>query len=319
MKSCSAAIWMLAVVFSAGAAAQNEANPEFEAVSIKVAPPPTGFGIRVMMRGGPGSDDPGRLDWNNVALREMITQAFNIKQYQIQGPDWLGNQRFDIVGKIPQGTTREQYRLMIQNMLKDRFGLVFHRETKEHAALALVVAKGGPKLKDSDPNDNSGFTPMMMRGPDGVERATAPPPPPPPPGAAGRGPDGGAGRGPGAAGRGGMMFSGPGHFQAKKMGMDGLVNMLSNLTGKPVVDETGLKGNYDFTVEYAPETVEGLAGFGPVPPPPGGEGRGPGASEPTGLSIYAAVQQQLGLKLDPKKLPLESIVIDRIEKMPTEN
>ncbi len=303
---------------SGGTAAPAEPAPEFEAISIKPAPPPTGNGIRVMMRGGPGSDDPGRLDWNNVAIRQMITMAFNIKEYQLQGPDWLGNQRFDVVAKLPYGATREQARLMVQKMLVDRFHMSFHRETAEHAAFAMVVAKGGSKLKESDPNDTSGFAPMVMRGPDGVERAAAPPPPPPPPGAGARGAAPGPGRG--GPGRGGMVMMGPGRLQGKKMTMDSLASMLSNLTGKPVVDETGLKGDYEVSLEYAPETAEGV-NFGPPPPAggAGGEGPRPSASEPSGLSLFAALQQQLGLRLEARKLPIENIVIERIEKNPTEN
>ncbi len=321
MKSSHLAIAVLAGGLAAGAFAQTDAVPEFEAASIKPAPPPTSNMIRVMMRGGPGSDDPGRVDWSNVSLRQMVTAAFNVKDYQVQGPDWLGSQRFDVVAKIPAGTTKEQYRLMIQKLLTDRFKMTFHREQKEHAAYALVVAKGGPKFKESDPNDTSGFAPMMMRGPDGDVRATAPPPPLPPPGGAGRGPDAGPGRG--GPGR-GMMMMAPGHMQAKKTSMDALANMLANLTGRPVIDQTELKGSYDITLDYAPETAEGLmmAG-GPMPPPSGGagsgEGRGPMAPDSSALSLPAAVQKELCLKLEPKKLPVENIIIDSIEKVPVEN
>ncbi len=319
MKSSHLAIAILAGSLTAVAFAQTDAVPEFEAASIKPAPPPTNNMIRVMMRGGPGSDDPGRVDWSNVSLRQMITNAFNVKDYQVQGPDWLGSQRFDVVAKIPAGTTKEQYRLMIQKLLTDRFKMTFHREQKEHAAYALVVAKGGPKFKESDPNDTSGFAPMMRRGADGDVRAIAPPPPPPPSGGAGRGPDAGPGRG--GPGRGGMMMMAPGHLQAKKTGMDGLANMLANLTGRPVIDQTELKGSYDITLDYAPETAEGLMMPGGPPPPggPGGEGRGPMAPDSSALSLPAAVQQELGLKLEAKKLPIENIIIDGIEKVPSEN
>ena len=324
MKSIALTAMILAGCLAAGAYAQTEAAPEFEAVSIKPAPPPTGMGIRVMMRGGPGSDDPGRVDWNNVSLRQMITNAFNMKDYQVQGPDWLNTERFDVVAKVPGDTTREQFRLMIQKMLTERFKMTFHHESKEHAVYALVVAKGGPKLKESDPNDTSGFAPMAMRGGDGVMRAAAPPPPPPPPpGGVGRGgPDGGPGRG--APGRGGMMMMGPGRLQAKKMGMEGLANMLSNVTGKPVIDQTELKGIYDFNLEYAPETAEGPMMMGGIPASAsgggGGEGRGPVPMEPgSGLNIYAAVQKDLGLRLEPKKLPLDNVFIDHMEKVPSEN
>ena len=195
MKSSHLAIAILAGGMAAGAFAQTDAVPEFEAASIKPAPPPTNNMIRVMMRGGPGSDDPGRVDWNNVSLRQMVTDAFNVKDYQVQGPDWLGSQRFDVVAKIPAGTTKEQYRLMIQKLLTDRFKMTFHREQKEHAAYALVVAKGGPKFKESDPNDTSGFAPMMRRGPDGDVRALRRLRRLLRPSGAGRGPDAGPGGG----------------------------------------------------------------------------------------------------------------------------
>jgi uncharacterized protein (TIGR03435 family) len=122
-----------------------------------------------------------------------------------------------------------------------------------------------------------------------------------------------------------MMMMGPGHLEGKKMNVEGLANVLSNLTGKPVIDRTELKGIYDFTLDYAPESAEGpmRMGGGMPPPPPGGtggEGRGPTASEPTfGLTIEAALQKELGLKLEPRKLPLDNIIIDHIEKVPTEN
>ena len=319
MKRAIFAQASLAALLAMGASAQKETIPEFEVASIKPAPPPAGNMMMVRTRGGPGSDDPGRLDWQNVSLRNMLTNAFNLKEYQLQGPDWLNTERFDVTAKIPADTSREQFRLMLQKLLADRFKMTFHHETKEHAAYALTVAKGGPKVKESDPNDNSGFAPMAMPGRGGdIQMRSAPPPPAPPPGAGGRGE--GPGRGPGP-GRGGMMRMMPGHFEAKKTNMDSLANMLSNLTGKPVIDETGLKGIYDLTLDFAPESAEGPMMMGP---PPGGGGGGevrmPSASDTgSGATIYSAVQQQLGLKLEAKKLPLDHVVIDRIEKIPTEN
>ena len=98
--------------------------------------------------------------------------------------------------------------------------------------------------------------------------------------------------------------------------------MLANLTGRPVIDQTELKGSYDITLDYAPETAEGLMMPGGPPPPGGpggGEGRGPMAPDSSALSLPAAVQQELGLKLEAKKLPIENIIIDGIEKVPSEN
>ncbi len=112
--------------------------------------------------------------------------------------------------------------------------------------------------------------------------------------------------------------------------MSGLVNMLANQLGKPVQDDTGLKGKYDFSLDFAPEEGQRMMGaMGPMPPPAGapghgGEAGGPGPmgsvpdSQP-GPSLFTAVQEQLGLKLEPKKGPVELLVIDRAEKVPTEN
>ena len=118
---------------------------------------------------------------------------------------------------------------------------------------------------------------------------------------------------------------GPGRLQAKKMGLEGLANMLSNLTGKPVIDQTELKGIYDFNLEYAPDSAEGgpmMLGGGPPPPGAGGgggDGRGPALPESTGLNLYAALQKDLGLRLEAKKIPLENVIIDHIDKVPSEN
>lgn len=279
---------------------------EFEVASIKPAPPPTGNGIRVMMQGGPGSDDPGRLDWNNVSVQQMLTYAFNVKDYQLQGPDWLNSERFILTAKIPQGSTRDQVRLMLQKLLAERFKLAVHHESKDHAVYALVV-KGTPKVKESDPNDTSGIGPPPGAR-EGLEAGRV-----------------GAGAPRVPPGRGGMMTMARGHLQAKRTSIEGLAAMLSNMVGKPVIDQTELKGIYDFTLDYAPDSVAGgpvMMGGGPPPPPPGagGEVRGPVASEPSSaLDIFAAVQQELGFKLEAKKLPLDNVIVDHIDRVPTEN
>jgi uncharacterized protein (TIGR03435 family) len=194
----------------------------------------------------------------------MLTNAFDIKDYQLQAPDWVDSERFIVTAKIPPNTTKEQFRLMLQRLLAERFQLQVHHESKEHAVYALVVAKGGSKLKESDPNDTSGIAP-----PPGARPGIAL-------GGGGGGDGGGRKGGPPAggpgAGRGGMMSMGRGHLEAKRMKVDGLANMLSNLAGKPVVDQTELKGIYDFKLDFAPDSVEGsfLIGGPPPPPPPGG-------------------------------------------------
>ncbi len=122
------------------AQAQTEEAPAFEVASIKqAAPQPAGM-MRVMMRGGPGTPDPGQLTFSNVTLKNVLMNAYDVKGYQIQGPGWLDTERYDITAKIPKGASKEQFRLMLQNLLAERFKVGLHRETKE---MPIVFAGGG--------------------------------------------------------------------------------------------------------------------------------------------------------------------------------
>jgi bla regulator protein blaR1 len=114
---------------------------------------------------------------------------------------------------------------------------------------------------------------------------------------------------------GAFVTSRPGHVQGHAMNMASLVNLLGALLRSPVVDRTGFKGNYDFDLEFTPDDA-------PPAPPVGGEGSVPTAGAPpdaNGVSLFAAVQSQLGLKLETKKGPMELIVVDHVERAPTEN
>ena len=146
------------IIFTSCAAFGQAAaeSPTFEVASVKPAEPPAGMGMmRVMMRGGPGSADPGQITYSNVSLKNVLTIAYAVKGYQINGPKWLDSERFDIVAKIAKGATKEQFQLMLQNLLAERFKLTLHHETKELPMYALVVGKGGPKLKESVEEDTA--------------------------------------------------------------------------------------------------------------------------------------------------------------------
>ena len=160
------------IIFTSCAAFGQAAaeSPTFEVASVKPAEPQTGMGIRVMMRGGPGSADPGQITYSNVSLKNVLTIAYAVKGYQISGPKWLDSERFDIVAKIAKGATKEQFQLMLQNLLAERFKLTLHHETKELPMYALVVGKGGPKLKESVEEDGAGSSagsPSGSAGPGG--------------------------------------------------------------------------------------------------------------------------------------------------------
>jgi len=277
------------------------ARPSFDVASIKAAAPPI-YGKLMIRMGG----DPGRIDYGNVSLKDIIRQAYDVHDYQISGPDWMNSIRFDIVAKVPDGAPEDQVPLMWQTLLAERFKLQIHRETKELPMYALVVGKNGPKMKESEIDANGTA--------DGGQGSGGPSPLPP----VKMGKDGmpqlpGGGRGPM------ILMNGRGHVTAKMMNMSGLVDILARSVDRPVVDQTELKGSYDFNLDYTPDESTRMPMPGGMPPPPGA-GEMHGADSPdNGLSLFAALQAQLGLKLEAKKGPVELIVIDRVEKAPTEN
>ncbi len=311
---------VLALTVWTGSAQTGDAPTTFEVASVKPAAPIVGGMIRVRMGGGPGSPDPGQINYSNVTLKNVLMNAYNVKGYQISGPSWLESERYDIVAKVPKGATKEQFQLMLQNLLAERFKLKLHRESKELPIYALVVGKTGVKMKETPKDDPA------------ADAAGAPPAAP----AAGfgggeprirMGKDGMPQMPPGGGGRGAMMMMGNGgkmRMQANKQKVTQIAEMLGNQLGRPVVDQTGLTADYDFTLEFAPDdTMRGPAGMAPPgPPPDGGGGPGGGAmssSEGGGPSLMSALQEQLGLKLEPKKGPIDLLVIDSMEKVPTEN
>jgi uncharacterized protein (TIGR03435 family) len=207
-------------------------------------------------------------------------------------------------GQIP----REQMQLMIQSLLEERFQLKAHHETRELPVYNLVVVKEGK------PEGGLAATPFGPRG----------------------GPRGGGPFDPSRPAplpRGAMrMMMNPTTgmtLEATSAPIANIVNMLQTSAGRPVVDKTGLKGRFDFKLNFSPEGLPGLpTPFGPAvpaPPPPGGAIAGPGgagltpntSAEPV-PSLFTAIQEQLGLKLESTKGPVEVLVIDSMQK-PTEN
>lgn len=277
-----------AMVFAACAAlGQQAAEPlAFEVASIKPSEPQPMGRIRVMM-----NTDGGMLRYSNVSIKDCIRAAFKVKEFQIEGPEWMDNERFDIVAKFPAGATEKQVPEMLQALLADRFGLKFHRSTKEHAVYALVAGKNGPKLKPAEVSTEE-------VNPPAGKRAGGPP-------------------------RGAVIMSmGPegAHFKAPSTTLSNLSEMISRFADRPVVDMTGIKGEYDFDLTFMPENMRGMpgGGHGPMGPPPGGPPAGAEPPADKAGSIYDSVQAY-GLKLDPRKAPIELLIIDHIEKTPTEN
>ena len=333
--NCAMAGTLLAILAGSAAFAQEagqigtesgankqDTKLEFEVASIKLSPPP-GNWIMMGGRGGPGSGDPGRLTYSNMNLMSLITMAYGVRSYQVQaGSNSLTEDRFDITAKVPAGASKDDVKVMMQNLLAERFKLAVHHETKELPIYALVVGKNGPKIKESSAVDTP--APAPAKAGDGV--APSPPGPPRPK----IGADGCPSFPETAKGRmGNMMMMTPNGACMLTTGgtMDGFAAQLSNWFDRPVLDMTGLKGKYDYKLRYDPASTPGrggpmmigmpLKGGGP----PGDPARmaAPDSDREPAPSIFSALQEQLGLKLDSRKAPIDLVVIDHVEKTPTEN
>jgi uncharacterized protein (TIGR03435 family) len=282
------------VSLHAQAPAPQGATPAFEVASIKRNNSGDGMTTR-------GFQPGGRMTFVNVPARQMIISAYQLQPFQvIGGPSWLTADRFDVIAKAPEGATPEQTNLMLRSLLAERFKLRVHTETREMPVYSLVKARTdgrlGDKLKPS----------TIDCGASGRGRGG---PPPPGPGAAP------GGSGPQAPLSGCRMMMTPGRLQAGGQPIAQLTNLLSNLLGRPVVDKTGLTGPYDVELSFMPD---GLGRGGPGGPPPPGAPAFIQAPDPDAPTLVTAVQEQLGLKLESERGPVDVIVIDSIEP-PTED
>jgi uncharacterized protein (TIGR03435 family) len=235
----------------------------------------------------------------------LLTMVYNVQRLQVRGPMTLESERFEITARVPAGATREQLRTMIQSLLADRFKLKLHRESKEMASYQLMVARNGPKFKASgtEAATPAGGTslPPGPGGPPPLDKDGYPITPP---------------------GRESMMAILPGRarIRAVQETMPQFAARLSNFLGQPVNDATGLKGKYDFLLSWSPEEGRSFVAGAP-PPPPYLVPDGPPTSAPQemGPTLFTALQQQLGLRLERKKAPVELLVIDHIERSPAKN
>jgi uncharacterized protein (TIGR03435 family) len=319
----------IALLFSAASIFAQTPALTFEVASIKAVGP---LDIGKMQAGKMpriGMKVDGALcDIGGFTLSDLIRTAYEVKDYQISAPSWIGTQmtaeRFNIQATMPEGATEKQVPQMLRALLADRFKLVVHEETKDHAVYALVVAKGGPKLKEAEPD------------PPAAPATDAEPPPEPKKGemVLGQGNNqvrvtGTMDGGKGVTVKGGpmgqmhmTMADGRMHMEADKMSMTMLTETLTRFVDRPVVDMTELKGNYHVALDLSMDDLKNAAkaaGMGGMMGP-GADGAKPSAeaSEPAGSSIFTSMQQ-MGLKLEPRKAPMTIIVVDHLEKTPTEN
>ena len=279
--------------------AQSGTPRTFEVASIKPAVLTPGRRL-TPLDGGPGTKSPTRLS-GTVSMKELLTRAYGVKSYQISGPAWIDTDVYEIAASVPAGVSKEQVAEMLRNLLVERFHLQAHRETKDLPIYALLVGKNGPKLQASDPaaaeedekaRAAGGFQrPKVTMGPDGFPQI--------PPDA----------RIPGTF----TVALSSGEFLRTKLfarhqNMDQLAGTIAGYLKRPVVDQTGLADRYDFTLAFESDPVEREA-----------ETRQSAAPENPGPTIFAAVQEQLGLRLERRRGPVEVVIVDRAERVPTEN
>lgn len=262
------------------AAGSLSAQPAFEAASIK---------LNTGVANGTGSVSTlpgGRLRAENVLVRGLLQNAFDVKPFEIVGgPSWIDSARYDIDAKAEGNATRPELLRMLRTLMEDRFQLRAHSETREVPVYTLSLAKGSLKLSASkekcEPVDSGAPLPAK-----GSEYATP-------------------------CGRFLARIVIPkARLDGVQVTMPGLLRILSNLLWRPVIDKTGYAGTFDAHLEFAADDALGILGGPYRPDAPLPVER----NDPEAPSIYTAMRDQLGLKLEAGRGPVEMIVIDRIER-----
>jgi uncharacterized protein (TIGR03435 family) len=267
-------------------------------------------------RGGPGTNDPGRISYRNNSLRSLVMSAYNLTlSHELEGPSWMDQQKYDIVANVPYGTTKEQLKIMLQNLLKDRFRLAIHHVSRIVPGYEMAIAKGGLRLREAVaapptvPDPPVAATPEKDRRPTSgvlLSKQAAPLILPPgdrwavvpracPPSTS-------------------LTLCGHARVLARGQTMPAIAEMVRSLLKRPTVDKTGVGGKYDFTLDFSPESI------GIILPAPDGQAAG-GATvlDDPRPNFELALESQLGLKLTNSRISADVIVIDHVERQPTEN
>jgi uncharacterized protein (TIGR03435 family) len=290
-------LWIAAALIFGGlpVCAQPAAPPRsFEAAVVKSSKRWTPF----RMSGGPGGRDPAQIVYTGVTLEDMALEAYGIRAYQLRGPSWLDFEHYDVAAKIPPGASQEDFQAMLQGLLAERFGMAVHRETAEGRNYRLVVDKGGPKLQ-SPTNGAPAERATMSTESDGSVKIV----------------DNALGRPVTLSGKNLVVLVTFGRVLvlAHSQTVSALADRLAIFMDGPVRDLTGIAGDYDFSVDFALPP-----GARRPPAGPAGENAAPGDAEPP-LTVFQALRERLGLRLETVRGPIDLVVVDRAEKIPTEN
>ena len=273
------------ILLSALLSAQSSATgPSFEVGSVTIAtdvplvPPMVNGPPEANMRfqGGPETRSPERIHYIGVTLKMLIQRAWGVKPEQVAGPNWLATQRYSITAKLPPQTTREEARVMLRNLLIERFQMRLHPETRSFRVYYLVISKKGAKLKSGERLNPAGDEEQQRKS----------------------------------------LQSGLAAFKARSEALSfrptaslGLgtapiadfVDRLSPHLDRPVLDRTQLDGLYTFSLHWVADGAQQTDDM------------------PRGPSLFAALEEQLGLELKPATDQLQVLVIDAVQKIPVEN
>jgi uncharacterized protein (TIGR03435 family) len=261
---------------------QSTERPAFQVASIKRNTATTPRGMLVRPQAG------GRLTTENAPILMLIQNAYSVQAFQVVGgPGWVNSDGYDMEAKPEGNIDRKQMWLMVQTLLADRFKLALHRETRELPAYVLTVTRAG--LKQAPPKEGGCVTPE----PDA-------PPPLPRPGMAR------------PCGKVMIDMSSLGlRMSGSKISIGEFIRTLAMIMDRPVIDKTGIATEFEVSLDFTPDqSTAGLPGSG-GPRDPGGPRLPTDTNRP---SIFAALQEQLGLKLDSGKGPVEVLVIDHVER-----
>jgi uncharacterized protein (TIGR03435 family) len=273
--------------------AQAPANLRFEVASVRPSQPTGTERVDIGVH-----RDGAQMRIVSLPMRDYIARAYRVKLYQVTGPDWLTSERFDVNAKLPEGSTQEQLPEMLQSLLEERFQIKLHREKKELPVYALTVGKPPLKIQESAPDPAA---PVASKG---MANVTA------------------TGSADGVSvdlGNGSYYTFNNGKFEVKKVSVDMLARQLERYVDRPILDMTDLKGIYDLSFAVTPEDYQTMLIHAAVN---AGMMLPPQVLQLLDHSSIASLMdglQQLGLKMDARKAPLDVLVIDQLSKTPTEN
>ena len=264
---------------------------EFEVATIKPSPPgaqgATSAGLHL---------DGAQVTYTAVDLKLYLGMAFRLRNYQISAPDWMTSGRWDISAKLPTGADSKQIPEMLQALLRDRFRMKMHRESHDLPVYALTLGKGEVKMKASpvDPAVTSERSIGVSATPRGTGTIIS-------------------------YNNGASLTIGDNKFEGRKISTSIMADALARFADRPVIDTTGLNDTYDFTMEFSPEDFRAMMIRAAVAQ---GTPVSPDllklADAAPGDILFNAVEK-LGLKLEPRKAPVEMLIIDEASKTPTEN